>query len=240
MAGNVTAWRRKTPPCYNVRSLPLPARPTMDFSVWLAFFAASWAISLSPGAGAVAAMSAGLNHGFARGYFMTFGLVLGILTQVVVVGLGLGALIATSSIAFALVKWLGVAYLVYLGIRQWRAPAQPMVADDAEAAGQQQVARRALVLRGWIVNALNPKGTVFLLAVVPQFLDLSAPLAPQYATIGATLAFTDLVVMAGYTVLAARVLRLLRSPVQMKLLNRTFGGLFVAAGALLATFKRAA
>jgi homoserine/homoserine lactone efflux protein len=212
----------------------------MDFSVWLAFFAASWAISLSPGAGAVAAMSAGLNHGFARGYFMTFGLVLGILTQVVVVGLGLGALIATSSIAFALVKWLGVAYLVYLGIRQWRAPAQPMVADDAEAAGQQQVARRALVLRGWIVNALNPKGTVFLLAVVPQFLDLSAPLAPQYATIGATLAFTDLVVMAGYTVLAARVLRLLRSPVQMKLLNRTFGGLFVAAGALLATFKRAA
>lgn len=212
----------------------------MDFSVWLAFFAASWAISLSPGAGAVAAMSAGLNHGFARGYFMTFGLVLGILTQVVVVGLGLGALIATSSIAFALVKWLGVAYLVYLGIKQWRAPAQPMVADDAEAAGQQQVARRALVLRGWIVNALNPKGTVFLLAVVPQFLDLSAPLAPQYATIGATLAFTDLVVMAGYTVLAARVLRLLRSPVQMKLLNRTFGGLFVAAGALLATFKRAA
>jgi homoserine/homoserine lactone efflux protein len=211
----------------------------MDFSVWLAFFAASWAISLSPGAGAVAAMSAGLNHGFARGYFMTFGLVLGILTQVVVVGLGLGALIATSSIAFAIVKWLGVAYLVYLGIKQWRAPAQPMVADDAEGAPQ-LVSRRALVLRGWIVNALNPKGTVFLLAVVPQFLDLSAPLAAQYATIGATLAFTDLVVMAGYTVLAARVLRLLRSPSQMKLLNRTFGGLFVAAGALLATFKRAA
>ena len=210
----------------------------MDFSVWLAFFAASWAISLSPGAGAVAAMSAGLNHGFARGYFMTFGLVLGILTQVVVVGLGLGALIATSSIAFAIVKWLGVAYLVYLGIKQWRAPAQPMVAENTEAAGQQRVSRRSLVLRGWIVNALNPKGTVFLLAVVPQFLDLSAPLAPQYATIGATLAFTDLVVMAGYTVLAARVLRLLRSPAQMKLLNRTFGGLFVAAGALLATFKR--
>lgn len=211
----------------------------MDFSVWLAFFAASWAISLSPGAGAVAAMSAGLNHGFARGYFMTFGLVMGILTQVVVVGLGLGALIATSSIAFAIVKWLGVAYLVYLGIRQWRAPAQPMVADNTEAA-EQQVSRRSLVLRGWIVNALNPKGTVFLLAVVPQFLDLAAPLARQYATIGATLAFTDLVVMAGYTVLAARVLRLLRSPSQMKLLNRTFGGLFVAAGALLATFKRAA
>lgn len=63
----------------------------MDFSVWLAFFAASWAISLSPGAGAVAAMSAGLSHGFRRGYFMTFGLILGILTQVVLVSAGLGA-----------------------------------------------------------------------------------------------------------------------------------------------------
>lgn len=211
----------------------------MDFSVWLAFFAASWAISLSPGAGAVAAMSAGLNHGFARGYFMTFGLVLGILTQVVVVGAGLGALIATSSLAFAVVKWLGVAYLVYLGIKQWRAPAKPMVADEA-AEKTAQVSRRTLVLRGWMINAVNPKGTVFLLAVVPQFLDLAQPLTTQYMTIGATLAFTDLVVMAGYTVLAARVLRLLRSPRQLKVMNRAFGGLFVAAGAFLATFKRAA
>lgn len=209
----------------------------MDFSVWLAFFAASWAISLSPGAGAIAAMSSGLNHGFRRGYFTTFGLVLGILTQVVLVGLGLGALIATSSLAFTLVKWLGVAYLVWLGIQQWRAPAVPMVASNVDAA---VASRRELLLRGWIVNALNPKGTVFLLAVVPQFLELGRSLAPQYLVIGATLAFTDLVVMAGYTVLAARVLTALRSERQIRLLNRSFGALFVAAGALLATFKRAA
>lgn len=209
----------------------------MDFSVWLAFFAASWAISLSPGAGAIAAMSSGLNHGFRRGYFTTFGLVLGILTQVVLVGLGLGALIATSSLAFTLVKWLGVAYLVWLGIQQWRAPAVPMVASNVDAA---VASRRELLLRGWIVNALNPKGTVFLLAVVPQFLELGRSLAPQYLVIGATLAFTDLVVMAGYTVLAARVLTALRSERQIRMLNRSFGALFVAAGALLATFKRAA
>ena len=209
----------------------------MDLSVWLAFFAASWAISLSPGAGAVAAMSSGLNHGFRRGYFTTFGLVLGILTQIVLVGLGLGALIASSSLAFTVVKWGGVAYLVWLGIQQWRAPAKPLVASNADAA---LVTRRDLVMRGWIVNALNPKGTVFLLAVVPQFLDLSRNLAPQYAVIGATLCFTDLVVMGGYTALAARVLTALRSERQMRLLNRTFGSLFVVAGALLASFKRAA
>ncbi|MCX2864376.1 LysE family transporter [Paucibacter sp. PLA-PC-4] len=210
----------------------------MDLSVWLAFFAASWAISLSPGAGAIAAMSAGLNHGFKRGYFMTFGLVLGILTQIVVVGAGLGALIAASSMGFAIVKWLGVAYLVFLGVQQWRAPAEPMVAADAEGAAL--TTRGRLVLRGWAINAVNPKGTVFLLAVVPQFLDLGRSLAPQYLVIAVTLCFTDLVVMAGYTVLAAKVLAALRSEAHLKLLNKTFGSLFIAAGALLATFKRVA
>jgi homoserine/homoserine lactone efflux protein len=209
----------------------------MEASVWLAFFAASWAISLSPGPGAVAAMSAGLNHGFARGYCMTFGLVLGICTQVLVVAVGLGALIAASSLAFGTVKWLGVAYLMWLGLQQWRAPAAPI--GGARDAAHSSMSRRALVLRGWIVNALNPKGTVFILAVVPQFLDLAAPLAPQYAVIAATLAFTDLVVMAGYTALASRVLKLLRTPRQVRALNRTFGSLFMAAGALLAMLKRA-
>lgn len=208
----------------------------MDLSTWIAFFAAAWAISLSPGAGAVAAMSAGLNHGFRRGYTMTFGLVTGIWTQVLVVGVGLGALIAASSLAFSVVKWVGVAYLVWLGIKQWRAPALPLAADDGERAG---VSRRELFVRGWIVNALNPKGTIFLLAVVPQFLELSRPLWPQYAVIALTLAFTDLVVMAGYTALASRVLRALKSPGHIKAMNRGFGGLFIAAGTLLALFKRA-
>lgn len=208
----------------------------MELTTWLTFFAAAWAISLSPGAGAVAAMSAGLNHGFRRGYTMSFGLVAGIWTQILVVGIGLGALIAASSLAFTLVKWAGVAYLVWLGIRQWRAPALPLAATAGEAAG---VRRRELLVRGWIVNAVNPKGTVFLLAVVPQFLDPARSLLPQYGVIAATLAFTDLVVMAGYTALAARLLGLLRSPAQMRALNRGFGGLFVAAGALLALFKRA-
>ncbi len=207
----------------------------MDFSVWLAFFAAAWAISLSPGAGAIAAMSSGLNHGFKRGYFTTFGLIMGIMTQIIVVGAGLGALIAASALGFTVVKWLGVGYLAFLGTQQWLAPAVPMV---AAANTEVQVTRRQLVMRGWLINAVNPKGTVFLLAVVPQFLDLHASLVHQYGVIAATLAFTDAVVMAGYTVLAARVLSALRSSRQIMLMNRTFGSLFIAAGMLLATFKR--
>lgn len=209
----------------------------MDLTTWLAFFAASWAISISPGAGAVAAMSAGLTHGFRRGYLTTLGLVLGIWTQIVVVGIGLGALVATSATAFAVIKWAGVAYLVWLGIQQWRAPARPIAQASADATPRRA---RELIVRGWIINALNPKGTVFLLAVVPQFLDLSQPLAPQYGVIALTLGFTDLVVMAGYTALAARLLRTLKSTAHVRALNRVFGSLFVVAGGLLALFKRSA
>ena len=213
-----------------------PHSPDMDPSTWLAFFAASWAISLSPGAGALAAMSAGLNHGFRRGYWTTLGLVLGIWTQLIVVGVGLGAVVAASATAFALVKWCGVAYLVWLGVQQWRAPARPLAETRASLAG---VSARAMVMRGWTVNAVNPKGTVFLLAVVPQFLDLAQPLLLQYLVIGLTLSLTDFVVMAGYTALAARVLGALRSASHVRTLNRVFGSLFVAAGALLSVFKRA-
>ncbi len=209
----------------------------MELHVWLAFFAASWAISISPGPGAVAAMSSGLNHGFRRGYFTTFGLILGIWMQVIVVGVGLGALVATSAGAFLVVKWAGVGYLIWIGISQWRAPATPMaaLADDGP-----RVTRRSMVLKGWMINAVNPKGTVFLLAVVPQFIDLHQPLLAQYLVIAATLGFTDLVVMAMYTVLAARVLRTFRDVSHIRLMNRLFGSLFVVAGTLLAFFKRSA
>jgi homoserine/homoserine lactone efflux protein len=207
----------------------------MDWSVWLAFFVASWAISISPGAGAVAAMTAGLRHGFARGYWLTFGLILGLWSQLVLVGVGLGALIAASATAFAVIKWLGVAYLLWLGIAQWRAPA---VGVQVEGQDPATVSRGALVLRGWALNTVNPKGTLFMLAVVPQFLDATRPLLPQYLAIAATLAFTDLVINAGYTAFAARALALLRTPAQVRWLNRFFGSLYVALATVLATVKR--
>jgi len=95
----------------------------MSLDTWLAFFVASWLTSASPGAGAVSCMAVGLRHGCARGVWNILGLQLGILFVLAVVAAGLGALLAASSVAFALVKWLGVAYLVWLGIAQWRAPA---------------------------------------------------------------------------------------------------------------------
>ena len=107
------------------------------------------------------------------------------------------------------------------------------VSDSGEV-----VTQRQLILKAWMINVVNPKGTVFLLAVVPQFISPSQPLLPQYLIIGATLAFTDMVVMCGYTALASRVLGALKKPAQIRAMNRTMGSLFVIAGSLLALFKR--
>ena len=207
----------------------------MTLATWITFFLACWAISLSPGPGAIASMTAGLNHGFRRGYITVFGLVLGIWTQVVIVVAGLGAIIAASNTAFTVLKYLGAAYLVWIGISQWRASDKPLVASTEAPV----LTRKQLIMRGWAINATNPKGTVFMLAVVPNFIDLSHPLIPQYLVIMMSLSFTDLVVMGGYVALAARVLRALNEPHHVRIMNRCFGGLFVVAGTLLASFRRA-
>jgi homoserine/homoserine lactone efflux protein len=210
----------------------------VSLSTWLAFFAASWLISLSPGAGAISCMTAGVRYGYRRALWNIAGLQLGILFVLGIVAVGLGAIIAASATLFLAIKWLGVAYLVWLGIDQWRSPASA-VHEDAVVAGADGTPRR-LVLRGFLVNATNPKGIVFMLAVLPQFIDPTRPQLVQYAICAATLFFTDLVVMSGYTGLAARLLRALSEPHHIRWMNRTFGGLFVAAGALLATFKKTA
>ena len=128
-----------------------------------------------------------------------------------------------------MVKWFGVGYLLYLAYMQYQAPVQAMQM-------QTQVQNKSwlqLLLHGFLVNMSNPKAIVFLLAVLPQFLDLSEPQWPQYLLMATTMIGIDLIVMAGYTGLAAKVLRLLRSAKQQKYINRTFAGLFAGAAMLL-------
>lgn len=207
----------------------------MELETWLGFLAASWIISLSPGAGAIASMSCGLQYGFWRGYWNALGLQIALVAQIAVVAAGLGAVLAASELAFTLIKWFGVAYLVYLGIKQWRA----LPADLADESTIRPIGKPlSLVFRGFLVNISNPKALVFMLAILPQFIDPAAPLLIQYVIIAATMVSVDLIVMAGYTGLAARVLRALKTPAQQRRLNRTFASLFVGAAGFLATLHR--
>lgn len=207
----------------------------MTLHTWLAFFAAAWLISLVPGPGAVSTMATAARFGARRATFNLAGLELGLLFVLVMVASGLGAVVVASATVFGVVKWLGVAYLVFLGLRQFRTTGsevhglsgQPRRGDGG---------RRGLVAQGFLVNAVNPKGIVFMLAVVPQFVNPDSAQAPQYVLIGLTLLFTDIVVMNGYALFATRVVGLLRSPRRSRWLNRVFGGLFLGAAALLAAF----
>src|SRR5688500_10432317 len=92
----------------------------MAWEIWLAFIGAAVLIAVSPGAGAIQSMATGLTHGVRRGYWSILGLEIGLMLQLLLVALGLGALVTSSIVAFNVVKWIGVAYLVYLAVRQWR------------------------------------------------------------------------------------------------------------------------
>ena len=208
----------------------------MSLQVWLAFIVAAILISLSPGAGAISCMASGMRYGYRRSLPNIAGMQLGVALQLVVVGIGLGALLAASTLAFNLVKVFGVAYLCYLGWQQFRAEARPVQLADVETAADTP---RALFTQGFLVNASNPKATIFLLAVLPQFIDAQAPQLPQYLVAMATLTVVDIIVMSGYALFAARVLRLLREPGQIRWMNRGFGSMFVLAAGFLALFRRA-
>ncbi|MBU3086163.1 LysE family transporter [Acinetobacter seifertii] len=208
----------------------------MSLQIWFAYMLACWVISISPGAGAIASMSSGLNYGFRHGYWNAIGLQIALLIQIMIVAAGVGVLFATTPLAFQAVKWFGVAYLLYLAYLQWTAP----VKDIEIQHEKKSKSISAMLLNGFVVNISNPKAIVFLLAVLPQFLDLSKPQWIQYLIMAATMVAIDLIVMAGYTGLASKVLRLLRSPKQQKYLNRGFAVMFSCAALLLSTVHQAA
>ena len=208
----------------------------MDLSVWITYLIATFILSLSPGPGVFSSISSGLHHGFRLGLWNGVGMQAANLILVAIVSLGLGAILLASETLFTAVKWLGVAYLVYLGIVTWRAPARGFHEDDSD----HETTARGVFTRGFFVNLTNPKGIIFFAAILPQFIDVARPQMPQYLTLAATTFVVDLAVMMGYTALAARVLRVMSEARHLRWVNRGLGGAFVAAGLALASFRRAA
>ena len=194
---------------------------------WLSFLIAAILISVSPGPGAFACMASGAAYGWRRGYWTAIGLQAGLLFLVAVTGIGLGALLAVSPVAFTVMKFVGAAYLAYLGVRLWLA--QPEVVN-ARPVEMKAKTRRQFVLEGFLVNATNPKAVIFMLAVLPPFIDVGQPKAPQYGTIAGTMVAVDAIVMAVYTALGARLLRAMKEPSNQRRLNRAFGTVLLGAG----------
>ena len=213
----------------------------MALHLWLAYLVAAIAIALSPGPGAVLAMSHGLSWGVRAASVTILGLQAGLALILLVAGVGVGAVLLASSTAFTVVKVLGAAYLLWL--HQWRAPVALTGANDAARTPPAQVAplsARQRFARGLLTNATNPKGIVFMVAVLPQFIAPTRALAPQLLVLLATTITVDLIVMHGYALLAASLRGWLNSARAQRAQNRIAGAVLMAMGASLAFVGRVA
>lgn len=200
----------------------------------LAFATASTILLTIPGPTVLLVISYALAHGRRAALAMVAGVALGDLTALSASLLGMGALLATSALLFTLLRWIGGAYLVWLGIKLWRAPVTE--APDAPAP---HVSPGRMAAHAYAVTALNPKSIVFFVAFVPQFLVPTHPLAPQAVVVIAIFVGLAAINAGLYAVLAAHARNRLRRRAVRLAMNRTGGTLLAGAGLLSIALGRA-
>ena len=207
----------------------------MQLDIWLTMLVATIVISISPGAGAVVSMNYGLRYGLKRSYAAILGLQIGLLTQTFIVVIGLGSLITQSLTLFTIIKWIGVAYLVFLGVMKFiEKPVLPQDAKNIKA-----FSFKKALIQASLINMTNIKATVFLVAFIPQFLDPAKPIWTQFLIICATLVVVDVIVMTGYSSLASRLKFMVKSLRAITIQNRITGAFLLLAALFVSTAKRA-
>ncbi|RYF76228.1 MAG: LysE family translocator [Comamonadaceae bacterium] len=201
----------------------------MDFSTWLLFATTSMLLAFTPGPAVLLAISTSLSLGPKRALWGSLGNVAGVFLVSAASMLGLGVLLASSALAFTLLKTAGAGYLVYLGVRQWRGTDSPFDRPATEALDAPRSAR-GLFGRGTLIAVTNPKSILFFAALFPQFLKADAPLTGQFALLTCTYAACALLSHAFYVVLASRLRRFLLQGQRLRMVNRVAGASFVALG----------
>lgn len=205
--------------------LPPPTGPDMTIETWLAFLATSAVLLVIPGPTILLVVSYALGQGWRTAAPMAIGVALGDATAMTLSILGIGALLSASATVFTLLKWIGAAYLVWLGVKLWRAGGSLAAEPRRDAAEPGRMLAHA-----WLVTALNPKSLTFFVAFLPQFVDPAAPFWPQMIVFEATFVGLAFVNAFAYALLAARAGRVVRSPAVVRAVNRTGGALLVGAG----------
>jgi threonine/homoserine/homoserine lactone efflux protein len=206
----------------------------MSFEHWLAFAAACAIILVIPGPTILLVISYALGHGRKSASATVAGVALGDFTAMTASMLGLGALLATSAELFTVLKWVGAAYLIYLGIKLWRAP----VGEMAVAAAN-DVSGTRMFVHAYIVTALNPKSIVFFVAFLPQFLVASEPLLAQMIICEATFLVLATLNAASYALMASAARQTIRKVSVQRLVNRVGGTLLIGAGLATVAWRRA-
>ena len=168
-------------------------------------------------------------HGLPKAFMVPVGFGIAAICHVLIVSLGLGTLLLASAELFAAFKWFGVAYLFWLGVRQWRAKLPSDIRVD-----RGPISSGGLVVRAWLISLSNPKAIYSFLAIFPQFISPGLPVAPQLIILGATAAGIAFLMYCAWTAFAAPLGRWLASSGKRRWLNRTTGSIFIAGAAGLA------
>jgi threonine/homoserine/homoserine lactone efflux protein len=207
----------------------------MELSTIAAFsLVAAVAISI-PGPTVLLALSNGSRFGTRRAVFGMLGAVASDVVLVTAVALGLGAVLLASEVAFSIVKWIGVAYLVYLGIRLLLSKGRLAHIDADDPRGS----RRAVFARAFLVAVTNPKGYLFVGALLPQFIVPSQPQVMQYVVIGLVFCAIDFTIMFAYALLGSQAMRMLKARGALWI-DRVCGAVLLGLAGWLAFARRAA
>jgi homoserine/homoserine lactone efflux protein len=196
-------------------------------SLFLAFVAAVTILMLIPGPNVALIVATSMAHGTRYGLLTVAGTSSAMVVQLCVTALGMTELLATIGVWFAWLRWIGVAYLLYLGLAQWRAPA-----TDLTQARPEPRSARAVYARALLVSLTNPKTLLFYGAFFPQFVTVNDRVGAQVAVLSATFLALAVLVDGGWAVAAGRARGLLVP--RGRLRNRLSGGLLIGAGAALA------
>ncbi|KAA9158991.1 LysE family translocator [Microbacterium lushaniae] len=207
----------------------------MNAPTLLAFVVAATVAIAIPGPTVLLALANGSRYGTRRAMFGMLGAVASDVVLVIAVGVGLGALLLASETAFSIVKWIGVAYLVFLGLRMLIARGSLLHGDPA---ADPWGSRHALFLKSFLVAVTNPKGYLFVGALLPQFIVPSAPPLGQYVLIGVVFCALDFAIMLGYALIGAQAIRLLKRRGAVWI-ERVCGAVLLALAAWLAASRRA-
>lgn len=197
----------------------------MSFETWLAFAAASAVLLVIPGPTILLVVSYALGQGWRTALPMAVGVALGDFTAMTLSMLGIGALLMASATLFTVLKWLGAAYLIWLGIKLFRAGGTLGAEPRRDAASAAKMLAHA-----WLVTALNPKSITFFVAFLPQFLNLHADFWTQMAIFEATFLVLAFCNAFGYALVAARARSVFSSERAIRIFNRTGGSLLIGAG----------
>ena len=198
---------------------------------WAAFTAASAVLLIIPGPTVLLVVSYALGQGWRTVLPMTVGVALGDFTAMTLSMLGLGALLAASATLFTILKWVGAAYLVYLGIKLWRAGGTLDTAPRTDA-----VSAARMLGHAWLVTALNPKSITFFIAFLPAFLDPQADFLTQMVVFETTFLVLAFANAFGYALVASRARGFVANPRAIGIVNKVGGGLLIGAGAATVTF----